>query len=137
MKILQLCLRSPFPPRDGGAIAMESLSQSMFNNGAEVHIVCFNTRKHYVDPDLIQANLKSRFKMIFVDLDAKVSVLGAFQNLFTKKSYNISRFDHPNMHDRLRMLLKNELFDSIVVESLFMLPYVKTIFKCKNHLQIS
>ena len=45
MKVLQLCLRVPFPPRDGATIAMYNLSDSLIKAGAVVKALSFNTKK--------------------------------------------------------------------------------------------
>jgi len=129
MKILQVCLRSPYPPKDGGTIAMESLGESLFANGAQVQMVCFNTRKHFVDPQTIPLDFKKRFNPVLVDLDARVTVRGVLMSLFSKESYNVSRFDIPEMHVQIEDMLKDTEFDCILIESLFMLPYVQTIRK--------
>lgn len=129
MRVLQICLRSPYPPRDGGAIAMESLGNSLIENGAEVQILAFNTRKHYVDANRIPSEFKKQFKPVFVDLDASVTIFGVLHSLFSKKSYNIARFDVPQMHSMLESVLKQNAFDCVLIESLFMLPYVPTIRK--------
>ncbi|MBK7854485.1 MAG: hypothetical protein IPJ79_05860 [Bacteroidetes bacterium] len=48
MKILQLCLRVPYPPRDGATIAMYNLSESLITAGASVKALAFNTKKSFV-----------------------------------------------------------------------------------------
>lgn len=127
MKILQLCLRIPFPPDDGGTIAMFNMSRSLEMAGAEVKILSFNTRKHFVPEASIPVDFMKRYHPEMVYLDASVRPLDALINLIGKKSYNIERFDIPAMHHKLSELLQCESFDIIHMESLFMAPYLATI----------
>ncbi|MEY3343876.1 MAG: hypothetical protein RL090_1560, partial [Bacteroidota bacterium] len=129
MKILQLCLRVPFPPRDGGAIAMHNLSDALTSRGHEVKILAFNTKKHHVEIDELPLNYKSKYALECVPLDAKVKALDGFLNLFNGKSLNVSRFDVQAMHNKLIAILEQNEFSLILIESLFMIPYVKTIRK--------
>ncbi len=127
MRILQLCLRSPFPPRDGGAIAMERIARSLVNANTKVDVLAFNTLKHHVDINSIPAGYKDIFNPEFVDLDASLNVWDALMNLTKGKSYNITRFDNPSMHIKLKSILSINHYDCVLIESLFMMPYVETI----------
>src|SRR5215467_11561534 len=98
MKILQLCIRVPYPPADGGTIAMHSLGQSLIRQGAEVKILAMNTSRHYVKPDSLPDSYKTKTKIEAVDMDTRLKPWAAFKNLFTDESYNIKRFDHPAFH---------------------------------------
>ncbi len=129
MKVLQLCLRLPWPPNDGGTIAMYNMTNALRNNSVDVKIVAFNTLKHFVEPDRIPAWYSAAFNPELVYLDATVRPVEAFCNLFSKDSYNISRFDTPEMHQCISDLLTRETFDIIQLESLFMTPYLDTIRK--------
>ncbi|MBL0342119.1 MAG: glycosyltransferase [Bacteroidetes bacterium] len=129
MKILLVCLRFPFPPSDGGTIAMFNMANSLKKAGAEVKIIAFNTKKHFVDPEKVPEQFRFDFKPEAVYLDASVKILPAFLNLFTTKSYNISRFDVPEFHVLIRDVLQKEKFDYVQLESLFVTPYIGTIKK--------
>jgi glycosyltransferase involved in cell wall biosynthesis len=127
MRILQLCLRSPYPPRDGGAIAMDRLASSLVNANCKVDVLAFNTVKHHIDYDAIPDKYKGVFNPQFVELNASLNVLDALINLINGKSYNITRFDSPLMHQKLCSILTSSDYDYVLIESLFMMPYVETI----------
>lgn len=127
MKILQLCLRIPFPPDDGGTIAMFNMSRSLEMAGAEVKILSFNTRKHFVSDASIPVDFMDRYHPEMVYLDASVRPFDAMANLFGKRSYNIERFDISAMHQKVSEVLRQNSFDIIHLESLFMAPYLDTI----------
>ncbi|MFM7078456.1 MAG: hypothetical protein ACKOYC_01560, partial [Bacteroidota bacterium] len=105
MKILQMCLRVPFPPRDGGAIAMHNLSEALTSNGHDVKILAFNTMKHHVDLDALSLNYKSKYDLECIPLDGTVRALDGLLNLLNGKSLNVTRFDVQAMHNKLAAVL--------------------------------
>jgi glycosyltransferase involved in cell wall biosynthesis len=130
MKILQLCLRIPFPPLDGGSIAMLNLARSLMNAGAEVKMLAFNTKKHFVPDGVLDPVFQKKFSLETVYLDASVNYFHAIANLiFSNKSYNISRFESEEFRTKLESILRVNSFDIVQVESLFLAPYVETIRK--------
>ena len=48
MKVLQLCNKPPFPPVDGGTLAMNSITQGLLSAGCEVKVLSMTTDKHPV-----------------------------------------------------------------------------------------
>ena len=48
MRILQLCNKSPWPPKEGGSIAMNAITQSLLLKGHQVKVVAMNTYKYPV-----------------------------------------------------------------------------------------
>ena len=48
MKILQLCSKPPFPPVDGGTLAMNSITQGLMAAGCEVRVLAMCSDKHPV-----------------------------------------------------------------------------------------
>jgi len=129
MKILMLCLRSPYPPNDGGTIAMYNVAVAMKKAGARVSILSFNTKKHFVDPSTLPDQFVNDFNPKMVYLDASVRLLPAFLNLFKGGSYNVNRFDNKLFHHTLMQLLEEEEYDIIQMESLFMTPFLNSIRK--------
>jgi glycosyltransferase involved in cell wall biosynthesis len=129
MNILQLCNKVPFPPKDGGCIAMNALTQGLIKEGNKVKILAINTKKHFVDvtelPD--DYRLSTRIEAVFVDTEIKVT--DAFLNLFSNKSYNVERFYSVEFENKLIAVLQAESFDIIQLESLYVSMYVSTIRK--------
>ncbi|MCP4522116.1 MAG: glycosyltransferase [Cytophagales bacterium] len=129
MRILQLCFRVPYPPHDGGAIAMYNMAKGFHEHGCELTMLSFNTVKHYVDPETLPTDFKKLGDFYTVPLDASVRPLDAFLNLFSKESYNISRFDIDDFHQKLKELLQKNEYDIIHFEGLFVSMYVDTARK--------
>ncbi|MCC7317007.1 MAG: hypothetical protein IT219_00615, partial [Bacteroidales bacterium] len=53
MKVLFLCNKSPFPAREGGPIAMNSLIEGMIKAGHQVKVLAVNSYKYNVSLDEI------------------------------------------------------------------------------------
>ena len=51
MKVLQLCNKPPFPPVDGGTMAMDSITQGLLAAGCEVRVLAVCSDKHPVRRD--------------------------------------------------------------------------------------
>lgn len=131
MKLLILCNRIPYPPKDGGSLAMYKLIQGYFRAGVEVSLIAINTRKHYLGEDSVSP-LQAMAKVYWIYLDTDIKATDAFLNLFSKKSYNIERFNAQEVHEKVAAVLKEESFDVIQLESIFMAPYLPTIRQFSN-----
>lgn len=127
MKILLICNKSPWPPREGGPIAMNAIAEGLINAGHQVKILAINSYKYKIDVNSIPKYYaeKTRIELVFIDL--KVRVIPAFLNLFTSKSYHVQRFISADFSNAIKRILKEEEFDVIQLESLFITPYVKLI----------
>lgn len=127
MNILQICNKPPFPAVDGGAIAMNNTTQGLLNNGHQVTVLAITTPKHpVVYESLSKEYLEStNFQTVFID--TSIRLRDAFFNLFTKKSYNIERFISVNFTKQIQKILTQEDFDIVIIESLFVSPYIPTI----------
>lgn len=127
ISILQLCKKFPFPLVDGESIAVNSLSKGLAENGCSISLLAMNTSKQQVDVDHSAPGLR-HYKLIqeaFVD--NKVTFVGAFKNLFSDRSYHISRFVNENYRQKLVTLLQSTDFEFILLESIYLAPYVETI----------
>ena len=117
MKILQLCHKVPFPPKDGGCLAMHNLTIGLIDEGHEVKVLSINTKKHFVDISKLSEKYTqaSQIEAVYVDTDVKI--VEAFVNLFKDESYNISRFYSLDFEKKLIEVLKQNKFDIVQLES--------------------
>lgn len=127
MKILLLTPRIPYPLRDGGAIAMNQTIEGLIEAGCEVHLLAMNTARHWVDPQSLPPVYQQLKGMETVYVNNSINPLSAFLNLFTDKSYNISRFQQKEFAQQLKVLLQNHVFDVVFFESIYTSPYLKTV----------
>jgi len=127
MRILQLCNKPPHPPIDGGAKAMLTLAKGLLRAGHEVKVLAISTPKHPLTPASIPQDLMADTRMEGIFVDTSINLVDAFTDLVTADNYNISRFFSPDMDIRLIRLLTGEQFDVVLLESLFMTPYIPTV----------
>ena len=129
MKILQLCSKMPFPPKDGGSIAMNILTDGLIKCGNELKVMAINTPKHFIKEENIDSEYrkKTAFQSVFINTDVKP--LDAFLNLFSDKSYNIVRFYSVEFENALIKVLTAGQYDVVHLETLWVAPYVDTIRK--------
>lgn len=127
MKVLQLCLRIPYAASDGGSIAMLRMQEALLQSGVQLKVLAFNTHKHYIDPDSIDAGYRSRTGLEEIYLDNRVKPLTALLNLFSVDSYNVIRFIRRDFDEALTRILLEQNYDVVLLESLFMAPYIGTI----------
>ncbi len=127
MKILQLCKKFPYPLKDGESIAVTYLSHALHQLGCEVSLLAMNTTKHYTDISTLPDDFNHYKEIHVAELDNTVSIAGAIKNLFSKDSYHVSRFISSGYKDKLIELLKNNQYDVIQLETLYLAPYIDVI----------
>jgi glycosyltransferase involved in cell wall biosynthesis len=130
MKILQLCNKSPYPPMDGGAIAMLSVSKSLALEGHPVAVLSMNTGKHHVSPVRIPSELTSLIGFHFIRVNTAIRPLSLLINFFfSKLPYHAIRFKSVAFRKALEKLLESNSFDIIQLESLYLKQYIPVIRK--------
>jgi len=130
MKILQLCNKIPYPPRDGGAIAMLNMAESFAANGHQVTILAMRTTKHDFPVNEIPDALRQKINFMYIDVDTRITLLKLLVNfVFSKQPFNASRFNDRGFSNALITLLQKETFDVIQLEGLYLKSYIDTIRK--------
>ncbi len=133
MKILQLCKKFPWPARDGESVAVTHLSRALSKQGAELSLLAMNTVKHRFEQVQWPEALSHYAKIDKVPVDNRVKPLAALINLvFSRKSYHIERFQSPTFAERLKKWLQQEEFDVVLLETLYLMPYVDLIRSYSN-----
>jgi len=127
MKILQLCNKPPYPPLEGGAIAMNSITQGLIQQGHQVKVIAVNTYKYHVTPDQIPQDYKESTQLELVDVDLRIKPMKAFINLFSGKSYHVERFISEDFKQKLIETFQTQDFDIVQIETIFLMPYVPLI----------
>lgn len=135
MRILQLCNKTPWPPKDGGAIAMLTLAKGFSLLGHKVHVLAMNTQKHHISTDEIPERLKEKVKFELVEVPAKISLKGLLWNqLFSGEPYNATRFMNESFSRNIVRVLDSKKFDLIQLEGLYLCPYIPLIRQHSNAL---
>ena len=127
MKVLQLCKKFPYPPKDGESIAITSLARALGLQGAEVTLLAMNTTKHFVDTTALPAAFDHYRAYHAVPVDNRLRIWPALRNLLSDESYHIARFVSAAFGERLVELLRREDFDVVQLETLYLAPYIDLI----------
>lgn len=127
MKVLQLCNKPPYPPVDGGTLAMNSITQGLLGAGCEVRVLTVETDKHPAHTaSLPESYLRqTAFEAVYIDLGIKP--LPAAAAALCGESYHVKRYISNDFAQRLTAILQEEEFDIVHVESIFLTPYVPII----------
>jgi len=128
MNILQITNKVPYPPKDGGAIAILSLSRGFAEQGHSVTVLALNTNKHYFNIQDIPKEITDQVTFIGVDINTDVKPTAALKNLlFSKEPYNAERFISHEFKSKITEVLSSKEFDVIQLEGLYLMPYVEHI----------
>ncbi|MFH0894442.1 MAG: glycosyltransferase family 4 protein [Bacteroidota bacterium] len=131
-RILQISNRIPWPLKDGGAMGVYNYTKGYSENGCDVTFATINTKKHFVDPEKLPEELSTYATFLSVTVNTDVKPLPAFLNLFTCKSYNISRFHTASFSLLLKKILTENKFDVIIFESIFVASYIQLVKKLSD-----
>jgi glycosyltransferase involved in cell wall biosynthesis len=101
--------------------------KGLLNLGVDITLFSINTNKHRIDVDDIYDPVFEKIKFHSFDLDTEVNVWGAVLNIFSSQSYNVSRFFDEDAARMLEDILKENEFDIIQFEGLFVVPYLDLV----------
>jgi glycosyltransferase involved in cell wall biosynthesis len=127
MRILFLCNKSPWPPKEGGPMAMNMFIEGLSEAGHQVKVLAVNSYKYNIVLSDIPPAYQVKTGIELIDLDLRVKPVDAFLNLFTGKSYHVQRFISDRFRKRVVAALSDGEFDVVQLETLFMCPYISTI----------
>ena len=132
MKILFITKRIPFPPNSGYPIVVYNTIKGLLQLGADITLFSLNPLKGHFDAEDISDPVFEQIKFHSVDLDTEVNIWSAFFNIFTNESYNVSRYFTEDAARQLENLLRENTFDIIQFEGLFVVPYLDTVKENSN-----
>jgi glycosyltransferase involved in cell wall biosynthesis len=127
MKILFLCKKFPYPLKDGESIAVSNLCKELKSMGCDLSLLSMNTSKHYSDPSALPPEYNYFTTLYTVDLDNTLKPWKAIASIVSGESYHVRRFKSSAFKAKLIEILKQEKFDIIQLETLYLAPYVETI----------
>ena len=87
MKILQICNKVPFPPKDGGALAVWNLSKGLSQQNAELYVLALNTTKHPVPKVALPIEFQEKISIESVDIDTEIKYADLFKNFLFLKCF--------------------------------------------------
>jgi glycosyltransferase involved in cell wall biosynthesis len=95
--------------------------------GVELTLFSLNNSKQYVDVDDIYDPVFEKINFHSFTVDIEVNVWDAFVNIFSNQSYNVSRYFDSDAEKVLENILREQEFDVVQFEGLFVVPYLDTI----------
>jgi len=126
MNVLQICHKMPFPPNDGGTLAMYQLSKAMLDMGWNVKILGIGTAKHPItEMPLDSVYKKTHPEGVTIDTTPKIS--GLLKSAFSKNNYIIKRFDSPQFSKLISSTLESSKYDLVILEGTFTAIYIDII----------
>lgn len=126
MKILQLCNKIPFPPKDGGTIAMYNLARGLADEGNKIDVLAMETLKHPASGNMEGMHPDISLQYVFVDTTVKWHQL-IVDFLWGKIPYIAKRFISPEYSAKLIKLLDENNYDVVQLEGLYLAPYIKIV----------
>ncbi len=129
LKILFICNKSPWPAKEGGAMAMNNLIEGLIDAGNKVKVLAVDSDKYPVAKEDIPLAYRKKTAIEFVYLDLAIKPVSALLNLFSRQSYHMQRFISKAFEEKLIEILFTQKFDIVQLETLFMSPYLHIIRK--------
>lgn len=126
MRILQLCNKIPYPPKDGGTIAMYNIARGLADEGNSVDTLAMETLKHPASGNTEGMHPDITLQHVFVNTTVKWHQL-FLDLLFGKVPYIAKRFINSAYKNKLIKLLKENKYDVVQLEGLYLSPYISTI----------
>jgi len=95
--------------------------------GIEVTLFSLNNSKQYIDVDDIYDPVFEKIGFHSFTVDVEVNIWDAFINIFSNQSYNVSRYYDSDAEKVLENVLREQEFDIVQLEGLFVVPYLDTV----------
>jgi hypothetical protein len=115
MNVLHLCTKVPYPPKDGGSLAIIAFTGLLRLCNFNVTLLAANTPKHF------QAVLESPDEgvtLVAVPVNTNLKVVSLGLNyLFSGLPYHVSRFKSQKYANQLKELLEKKPFYIIKIEA--------------------
>lgn len=128
MKILQICNKVPYPPRDGGSIAIFNLARGLAVGGNQVDIISMETYKHLNTSE--GKPLPENITHHCIHVNTHIKPIELIKNLlFSRLPYNAVRFINDEFSGLLIEMLEAKKYDIVQLEGLYLTPYIKIIRK--------
>ena len=127
MHILQLTKKFPYPPKDCESVLISDFIAALKSKNIDIDLLSFNTIKHFFDVKKLPPEKNPYNKIETVFLDNRVKAAAALKNFFSSVPFHISRFIDSGFEAKLKEMLSMYDYDAVLMESIFLVPYVPVI----------
>ena len=126
-RILILTNRIPYPLKDGGAMAMQSMIEGYEQAGWQTTVYSMNTSRHYVPLESLP-DIYRRISFEAFDIDTDIRVLPTLRNfLLSRKPNHAERFYNKAYEKQLQKIIERTDPDFIQIESIYLATYLPII----------
>ena len=132
MKVLQICNKPPYPPDEGGSMAMHAVTRMLLQRHCSVKVLAMESRKYPVRAESIPDDyrLQTGFECLFVDTG--LHPFAALIALLRNQSYHAVRFYSKTFARRLKEILQADQYDIIQLETVYPAVYLPIIRSCSG-----
>lgn len=127
MKILQVTKKFPYPLKDGESLAIINMAKGLEYNGVQVSLLAMNTLKHYYAEAELPEELSFYSKIETVAIDNRFKWINFLLSFWRKESFLAQKYHSKNFENTLLKLIKNNEFDIIQLESIFLAQYIPVL----------
>lgn len=127
MRLLYITNKPVYPIVDGGCKAMAQFLECLLKLPLTIDHICVSTHKHPFSEEAYPERIKSLISVEHVRIATEVKPQEVIKHLFNRKSYNVSRFDSPLLHEKITYQLKQQEYTHVILDSLYVCPYTETI----------
>ncbi|MBI3238586.1 MAG: glycosyltransferase family 4 protein [Flavobacteriia bacterium] len=126
MTILHISNKPIYPQVDGGCIAMAKLLSGLMQVATVKHAFV-QTPKHPFEPQAYPNEIVLELSPEKAFIDTSIRPISALVALISGRNYNLKRFHNQLVENELLKSIQSQTFGAIVLESLFLAPYIKAI----------
>lgn len=128
MRILIIANKFPYPSHDGGALATASMIEGLVKAQQDIYLFTMTTPKHPFDENNLPNYLKHKIIAETCFVDTNIRIRDLLKNFFFKNTpYIAERFYSDKFNERLINILKNNEFDIVQLEGLYLLHLIPLI----------
>lgn len=129
MKILVLSPKPPWPPHDGGAVAILRCIEGLASNGAEISLLSMRTEKHgYAVSGDCKEHLSFLHYHETVEVETRIRPLKMLQNLLLSgEPYDLERFRSDEFTRVMCSIIRDGGFDLVHCEGVLFTCYLGKI----------
>lgn len=132
MKILQICNKSPYPPNEGGSMAMHAVTRMLLGQHCSVKVLAMESRKYPIRETEIPDEYRRQTAFEWLFVDTSVRPLAALRALLLNRSYHALRFYSRTFEQKLRETLRKTSYDIIQLETVYPAVYLPAIRSCSK-----
>ena len=136
-KILIVTNRIPYPLKDGGNLAMNSMINGYKDAGWQVYLLSMNTSRHHVAQKVLEKLYLDLYCFEWVNVNNDLNKIRLVKNyLFSKLPESVERFYKADFELKLRDVMANFSPNVVQFESVFLSSYLPVVNKFEGTIKV-